>query len=152
MKKGFTLIELVIVMILLGILAAVAVPKFLDLRQDAEKAVAQQFAGALREASQLFFARSILDGEANPEADDSNDFVDENATIGGYTPPTNPTLEIDASVRNLLDPAYANARVTAINGSELLLVFKSGYVVRYQIDTAVDNDDITATFDYTLPS
>ena len=36
-QKGFTLIEIVMVLVLLGILAAVAVPKYFDLQEEAEK-------------------------------------------------------------------------------------------------------------------
>ena len=37
-QKGFTLIEIVMVLVLLGILAAVAVPKYFDLQEEAERA------------------------------------------------------------------------------------------------------------------
>ncbi|TAN60387.1 type II secretion system protein, partial [bacterium] len=46
-KKGFTMIELVMVIVILGILAAIAVPRFIDLRSDAEKATAKGVAGAI---------------------------------------------------------------------------------------------------------
>jgi MSHA pilin protein MshA len=59
MKKansGFTLIELVVVIVILGILAAVAVPKFFDLSGEAETAAAQGVAGSLASASSVNFA------------------------------------------------------------------------------------------------
>ena len=45
-QKGFTLIELVMVIVILGVLAAVALPKFVDLKGDAQQAAMSGVAGA----------------------------------------------------------------------------------------------------------
>jgi len=62
-QKGFTLIELVVVMVILALLAAVAVPKFLDLQKQAEVASVQKVVGNIRSALSLRVARALVDGE-----------------------------------------------------------------------------------------
>lgn len=61
--KGFTLIELVIVIVLLGILASVALPRFLDIAGEAHNASVSGTAGAMASAVNIAHAKWLANGQ-----------------------------------------------------------------------------------------
>ena len=61
-QSGFTLIELVIVIIVLGILAATAAPKFINLQSDARISALNGVKAALEGGATLTYSRAALDG------------------------------------------------------------------------------------------
>lgn len=127
MKKnaGFTLIELVAVMLILAILAVIAVPQFVDLRADARAAATQGVAGALASGAALNYARRSVNPANGVAVDNCTDVA---ATLQGGVMPTEGGVAY-----TIVDREITAAEITA------------GTVVNCTVQHPADST-VTATF------
>lgn len=77
-QQGFTLIELVVVIVVLGILATVAVPRFINLRTEANVVKMESLAGAIESAMTMAFVACQLNPNCNTNnaAGQANTLID----------------------------------------------------------------------------
>lgn len=62
-KNGFTLIELILVIVILGIIAATAIPKFSNLTRDARIAKLEGMRGAMRSGTTMIYSKAVIQGK-----------------------------------------------------------------------------------------
>lgn len=92
-QRGFTLIEVIMVIILLGIIAAIAIPKYTDLRTEAADATASAIVGAIVSSAAIGYADAV-------KRNVGTTFPDITALDTRYLQAQNVTMNLDA-VNNL---------------------------------------------------
>ncbi|KHT62607.1 MSHA biogenesis protein MshA [Photobacterium gaetbulicola] len=136
-QGGFTLIEMVVVIVILGILAVTAAPRFLNLQDDARNSSLQGLKGAIDGAAGITFGKAAIQGK---EAADSGQAVEGIALVYGYPAATSAALE--AAVNGLKEDWKVVATDNLVEGEDegIAYTFKArndeGCYVHYKAATS----------------
>ncbi|MBE3670099.1 MSHA biogenesis protein MshA [Vibrio navarrensis] len=115
-QGGFTLIELVVVIVILGILAVTAAPRFLNLQGDAREASLQGLKGAIDGAAGIVYGKAAIAGlDSSPSGS-----VENISIVYGY--PAATSAGIGAAVKGIT----GDWQVATSSASSITYGFKSG--------------------------
>lgn len=159
-QSGFTLIELVVVIVILGILAVTAAPRLMGISSDAIAASMQSFKGTLKSANNIVYSKAIIKGvddfEEGMIASPSGDRI---ITRFGYLSYSSSEPELSGEQIGLaLDISLCHYKSSSCNDSEWSYDVSGNDIVFYHRNIAdkissggVSSEDVQCSLTYMLP-
>jgi MSHA pilin protein MshA len=137
MKKqqpGFTIMELIVVIIVLGILSAFVIPKYMAVDKQARIAVVKAFYGSITAASEMAHGICLAKGLAGAAAADLGGGVIVNTTSTGY-----PTANSSIGVGNALTNSAANFNAVNVSANEVRYDYNGTAATTCSVDYVINN-------------
>ena len=124
-QQGFTLIELVVVIVILGILAVTAAPKFINLQDDARTATLQAVKASMQSAATMVYSKSLIKGNET-SAGNATTFVNVNGVnvLVRYGYPRDTTATLTNWQNDLLE----------LNANDFTVVRRNGLIIVHPTD------------------